>query len=173
MIREEHVLLIGFMGAGKSTVGRLLAERLQAPFIDCDKLIESRVGSSVSEIFSHEGEEVFRRMESEVLGSLSGTEPAVVACGGGVVVRDANRSALRRLGRVIYLRVTPGESVARIGDASTRPLLAGASGQLAATTLLDARESLYRSVADLTIDTVGKTPEKVAEEAIDWLGGDV
>ena len=95
---------------------------------------------------------------------------ALVACGGGVVVRPENRAELKRLGTVVYLEVSAGEAVARVGDASSRPLLAGASGVLAATSLLQAREGLYRAVADITVSTSGRTPAEVAERAAVELG---
>ncbi len=92
-----------------------------------------------------------------------------MACGGGVVLRPENRRLLAELGRVVYLQVTAGEALARIGDTATRPLLAGSAGVLTATSLLSAREALYRSVADLTVDTTHKGAEQVAAEVADGL----
>lgn len=166
MTHGPHLFLVGFMGSGKSTVGRLVAQRLSRPFVDLDGLVEREAQRPIAEIFATEGEEGFREMESSALLSLEGLEPAVVACGGGVVLRPANRSALKRLGKVVYLKVTAGEAVARIDDVSTRPLLAGPGGTLAATSLLAARESLYTSVADLAVDTMGKAPEQIADELV-------
>lgn len=156
------IVLVGFMGAGKSTVARIVADRLGLPCVDLDNRIEQRAGVSVSEIFSAQGEPAFREMESAELERLLAEPPSVIATGGGVVVSDANRALLHCIGRVVYLRVSAAEAVARIGDAATRPLLAGAAGTLAATSLLDAREALYRASADVTLDTVGCTPEEVA-----------
>jgi shikimate kinase len=158
-----HVLLIGFMGAGKTTVGRIVADRLQMPFIDLDEHIEHRAGSPVVEIFAARGEDAFRRMETEALESLADFPAAVVAGGGGVVLRDENRRLLATLGTVVYLKVTAGEALARIGEVDGRPLLA-AGGPAAAATLLDARESLYAAVADVTVDTDSKPPSRIAEE---------
>ncbi len=164
-----HVFLIGFMGAGKSTVGRLLSERVRMPFVDLDSVIEQGAQASVSELFASRGEEGFRALETEALASLAACPPSVVACGGGVVLRPENRTHLHSLGTVVYLRVTAGEAVARVGDASTRPLLAGGAGTLAATSLLAAREALYKAAADITVDTVGRLPEQVADEIFDSL----
>lgn len=159
----SHVFLVGFMGAGKSTVGRTVAERLGRLFVDLDVRIEAASGRPVSELFETDGEATFRVLESDALDALAEEPPSIVACGGGVVVRDANRATLKALGHVIYLRVSAGETLARVGDDGTRPLLSGGGGLLAATALLEARETLYTAVADATIDTAGRTAEEVAD----------
>jgi len=166
-----HVFLVGFMGAGKSTVAALLARDMDRPCIDLDDRIAEAAGKPVSAIFAEEGEEAFRDAESAALQVLSDAEPSVVACGGGVVLRPENRALLKQLGTVVYLEVTAGEALARIGDAETRPLLAGSSGTLAATSLLSAREALYRSAADLKIDTVGRTPEQITGQILHEVEG--
>lgn len=162
----SHVFLIGFMGAGKTTVSRLVAEQLGRPFVDLDDAIEAAAGRTVREIFEDDGEDAFRALESEQLVALEDAEPSVVACGGGIVVRDANRSALKRKGFVVYLKVSAGETLARVGADGTRPLLSGPGGVIAATSLLEARESLYTAVADVAIDTVGRSPEDVAASVV-------
>lgn len=163
MSATGHIFLVGFMGAGKSTVAEVLGARLSRPVVDLDRMIEQKAGRTIAQVFTQDGEEAFRSMESAALESLQTHEPSVVACGGGVVLRPENRVSLDRMGHVVYLQVSAGEAVARIGDTSTRPLLAGPSGTLAATALLAAREALYRSVAQLTIDTCDHTPEQVAD----------
>jgi shikimate kinase len=167
-----HLFLVGFMGAGKSSVGRLVADRLGLSFIDLDGRIEVREGMPVAELFQDRGEQAFRELESDALDALSAEEPSVVACGGGIIVRDSNRRALKRLGRVVYLAVDAAEALARIGDTATRPLLSGPSGTMAATSLLRARKSLYAAVADATVDTVGRTAEEVADLVIEAAGGE-
>ncbi len=162
----NHILLIGFMGAGKSTVGRLVAEQLGVPFVDVDTLIEEHDGRAVSAIFAEDGEAAFREMETAAVASLEDRSPCVVACGGGVVLSDVNRAILKRLGIVVYLRVTAAETLARVSNDTTRPLLSGAGGALAAGKLLEAREALYSAVADAVVDTVDRTPEEVALQVI-------
>lgn len=161
---QGHIFLVGFMGAGKSTVGRLLSAELDVPFVDVDDRVVAHAGKPIRDIFAQDGEDAFRDAESRALESLSHDAPSVVACGGGIVLRPENRSLLKELGDVVYLEVTAGEALARIGDLETRPLLAGGSGVIAATSLLSAREALYRSVADLTVDTVGRTPAQIADQ---------
>jgi shikimate kinase len=164
----NRVFLVGFMGAGKSTVGRMLADRLGKSFVDLDDRIEERAGATISEIFEAQGEEGFRVLESEAVASVAEEDDAVVACGGGAVLSDENRRVMRDLGCVVYLAVTPEIALARVGGAESRPLLAGRSGAVA-TSLLDARKSLYESVADITVDTSGLGADEVATSVLESL----
>ncbi len=168
---DHHIFLVGFMGAGKTTVAGLLAARLDMPCVDVDDRIVEAAGRPIEAIFIQDGEEAFRELESAALLALAGAEPSVIACGGGIVLRPENRALLKKLGTVVYLKVTAGEAIARIGDAETRPLLAGTSGTLAATSLLSARESLYRSVADVTVDTMGSDPTHIALSIAEQIEG--
>lgn len=159
----SHVYLIGFMGSGKSSVGRRLARRLGMPFVDLDQRIEQDAHTSISQIFTSGGEELFRSLETQALDALAEKPPSVVACGGGVVVTDHNRIELKRTGTVVYLKVNAAEALARIADKSTRPLLAGGGGATAATALLDARTALYEAVSDIAVDTVGLNVDEVVD----------
>lgn len=161
-----HLFLIGFMGAGKSSVGRMLAADLGVPFLDLDEAITAQAGRSIAEIFESQGEEAFRQLETEALLSLQDSPQSVVACGGGVVLTAANRSALKGMGTVLYLQVDAAEALARIGDTSTRPLLSGPAGAMAATSLLAARECLYEAIADEVVDTRGLSISEVAQSAL-------
>lgn len=165
----RHVLLIGFMGAGKSTVARLVSDRLRRPCVDLDRLVQDNDGRPIPQIFHEEGEVAFRERERAALESLSALPPSVVACGGGVVTSDANRATLKALGFVVYLRITAEETLARVGTDPGRPLLAGGGGLIAVTALLNARESLYTAVADAVIDAVGMTPDAVADRVVAFV----
>jgi shikimate kinase len=159
----SHLFLVGFMGSGKSTVGRILAKRLGFPFTDLDRAIERSAGATIPKIFAERGEPAFRALEHDELAKLGELPDHVVACGGGVVVDDGSRALLKVLGRVVYLRVTADEALARIGSTGNRPLLAGGDPLALSRTLLASRESLYEAVADTTVDTSGLTPAQVAD----------
>jgi shikimate kinase len=160
--------LVGFMGAGKSTVGRFVASRLQRPFSDLDKEIEITEGRSVEELFESAGESGFRDLEWAALQRVSAHSDAVVACGGGIVTDERSVDLLRETGDVIYLAVTADEAMSRIRDeVHGRPLLAGPD-PVGAAALLGLRERLYEAVADFTVDTVGKSAEEVAGRVVEW-----
>lgn len=162
-VDRRHVFLIGFMGSGKSTVGRMLADELRLSFVDLDLCVEEQDGRRVADIFAEDGEAAFRAVEHEALAALADQPPSVVACGGGVVLMPENRTLLSGLGCIVYLEVTAGEALARIGDVTGRPLLAS-GGPAAASTILSAREGLYHAAADVVVDTTGKSAEQVTTE---------
>lgn len=160
-----HILLVGFMGAGKSAAGRELARRLGRPFVDLDRRIEASAGARISEIFENLGEDGFRALETRELQALQEEPASVVACGGGIVTRDENLELLDALGSVVYLGVGVDEALRRIGSAESRPLLAGdARGE--AERLLSARVERYREAADVAVDTDGKRVPEVVEEIV-------
>jgi len=167
---DRHVFIIGFMGAGKSTVGRVVADTLGLGFVDLDERIVAAEGRDVVAIFEHGGEARFRAAETAALAALADEAPSVVACGGGIVLDDGNRALLKRLGTVVYLEVGAEEAMARIGDTSGRPLLAG-GGLAMATSILRSRVALYEATADRVVATAGKTPAEVATAVVDALGG--
>lgn len=148
-----HLVLVGLMGTGKTTVGRRVAEILERPFYDSDEMIEARTGRTVRQIFVDDGEAAFRAIETEVLhDALAATEPAVIAGAGGVVLQEANREALRRLaGRVVWLRAEPATLLSRVMRSGHRPLLDDDPAGTLSRMHRD-REALYRDVADLVID---------------------
>ena len=148
-----HVVLIGLPGAGKTTVGRQLARRLQLPFVDSDAVIEERLGCSIREFFAREGEEPFRDVEEAVLEELTRGEPCVLSTGGGAVLRPANRQRLRARGRVFYLRSTPEELMRRLRRDRTRPLLQVADPLQRLRELHALRDPLYRETAHDVIET--------------------
>ena len=157
-------MLVGFMCAGKSSVGRVLARRLGWAFVDLDRLVEEREGRTVAEIFAREGEAAFRRAEAAASDAVASWSRMVLAPGGGWAL-NAARTAPPAPGTLsVWLRVSPEEVVRRGASApGTRPLLAGADPLAAARRLLAEREPAYTR-ADVVVDTEGRTPEEVAAE---------
>jgi shikimate kinase len=165
----KPLLLVGFMGAGKTTVGMLVAQRLGRPFIDLDGWIEQDTGRTVAELFAEVGEDGFREAEFEALQEAAARPDAVVACGGGIVTYGPSLEMLTESNEVVYLSVTADECLARVsGELHGRPLLQGAD-PAGASALLGLRELLYEEVADFTVDTVGRTPEEIAEQIGEWV----
>ena len=160
------IVLTGPMGSGKSTVGRFVADRLGAEFVDLDALIEGFAGRSINDIFAMDGEQEFRRMESKVLLSLSGRECIVLSTGGGAVLLPENRQAMRKIGVVVNLAASLEELVSRLSGANDRPLL-NSRRSLAETVseILEKREQYYLD-CDIRIDTTGKSVEDVASELL-------
>ena len=155
-----RVVLVGVMGAGKSTVGHLLAERLGVPFADVDAVIEQRAGRTISSIFADDGEPVFRQLEEATTVELLG-EPGVLALGGGAVLSRATRAALRDH-RVVWLQVSAATAVQRVGLNEARPLLLGnVRGRL--MQLLAERAPLYAEVATEEVSTDKRSPADVVE----------
>jgi shikimate kinase len=170
MMHAGSVYLVGMMGAGKSTVGRLLARRLKLRFLDCDDEIERRCGVKVPLIFEIEGEAGFRARESEVLAELTALKGIVLATGGGAVLAADNRRCLAAHGTVIYLRARPEDLYGRVRHDRNRPLLASADPLRRLRELHAERDPLYASVADLVIDTGRQTVQALARELVARLG---
>jgi shikimate kinase len=166
------LVLIGYRGSGKTTIGRKLAERLVWPFIDSDERIVAKAGKSIKQIFEESGEEGFRNLETKVIEELCDLPDHVLALGGGAVKRPENRSALRAAGHtVVYLSCKAEELHRRIqGDPKTkldRPNLTGLGGGLAEVEkLLAEREPLYREIDDLEVDVSGLSPDQAVNEII-------
>jgi shikimate kinase len=159
------VYLVGMPGAGKSVVGRELAGRLGVPFIDLDAEIERHAGARVTDIFASEGEAAFRAREASALTDVSMHDPAVVACGGGVVLEPANRITLRNTGVAVFLDVPLEQLRDRVRPAADRPLIRS-EGDL--ERLLADREPLYREFAAHVVDGTGP-PGDVAEAIVEEL----
>ena len=150
-----NIALIGLPGSGKSTVGRQLARRLQLPFVDADQWVERQLGCSIREYFEREGEVGFRDFEQQALADITAIGPAVIATGGGAVLREANRACLRRNTRVFYLFATPEEVYRRLRHDQVRPLLQVADPQARLRELFAQRDPLYRETAHEVI-TIGR-----------------
>lgn len=164
----RNIFLVGFMGAGKTTVGRVLAGRLGYRYCDSDKVIETKAGKTIPEIFSGLGEDRFRELESETLESLAGKTKQVIATGGGTVMRDRNWDAMKKGGVTVYLKA-PAEVIwNRIKHSKTRPLLNVDNPLDAAKELLEERIPFYEK-ADLTVDTESLSVEEIASEIVKKL----
>jgi len=169
---SQRVVLVGMMGAGKSTVARLLAEAFGCPALDTDEMVERRVGMTVAEMFGDEGEEAFRAAESDAIGELGRfAGPMVASVGGGAVLSGANRAALRSVGTVVWLRALPATLARRVGRGTGRPLLrrAGAGPLEALAQIAEERQAFYEEVADLVVDVDGLSSRQVARELLALL----
>jgi shikimate kinase len=170
----RNIFLIGYRGTGKSTVAELVAAKLGLQYIDADALLEERHSRSIAQIFATEGEAGFRDKEAALLQELCCHRQRVVATGGGVILRDANRALLRGSGRCIWLTADPRTIAKRMaGDPATsarRPALT-TGGIAEIEELLKIREPLYRECADWTIDTAGRTPDEVADMIVEKVVG--
>lgn len=172
----KPLFLIGFRGAGKSTVGELVARQMQWTFADADRYIEQQAGKTIREIFADVGERGFRDLETSVLGSLAEADgsdsPAVIALGGGVVLRTKNRQLLRQ-GTVVWLKVGEAAAVARLEEdpatAEQRPPLTAGGPREEVRSLLEMRGPLYEECADYSLDTDDRSAAEVAEQIVSWL----
>ena len=164
------VFLIGPMGAGKSTLGRHLSQVLKRPFFDSDKVIEDRTGADIPWIFDMEGEDGFRRREEEVIDELTAQPGIVMATGGGVVTREANRRHLHDRGIVIYLWTPVEVQLARTRHDKGRPLLQQPDPESVLRKLFEERDPLYRQTAHHVVSTASGSLRKVTDEVLACLG---
>jgi len=160
---HRNIVLVGFMGTGKTTVGKILAERLGMRFVDMDDVIVEREGKPVSRIFAEDGEPHFRRAERRLAEELSSQSGWVVGAGGGIVLNRDNILDFERSGHVVCLWAGPETILARVSDDTSRPLLAEGDKLRKIGELLEKRRPLYEAIP-LRVDTTGKTPAAVADE---------
>ncbi|MFT7558194.1 MAG: shikimate kinase [Flavobacteriales bacterium] len=167
---HNKIVLVGPMGAGKSTIGRMLASYLGYEFLDTDHVIEKRAGADISWIFDVEGEEGFRVRETAVLEELcNAAGDTVIATGGGIVIRDENRMVLSRFRSVVYLSASIGQLVARTAKDKKRPLLQVDDPDKKIIELVNARDPLYCDVSDVVVRTDRKNPKLVVQEIVKVL----
>jgi shikimate kinase len=165
-----RLLLIGYRGTGKTTVARLLAQRLDAQWVDTDVEVAKTAGRSIATLFAEAGEQAFRDQEAEVLRSLLSAPYRIFACGGGVVLREENRKLLAEAGTTILLQARPETIFTRLATDSNsktqRPDLTSGGGLQEIIEVLAARQQLYQQCADIVVDTEKKTTERVADEIL-------
>ena len=166
MKKKERIFLVGLMGSGKTTVGKILARKLNYKFIDSDLLIEENTGVKVPLIFEYEGELGFRKREAKILSDVVAKENIVLSTGGGIVLSKDNRLLLSSFGNVIYLNADINELAKRLSNDKSRPLLQNVDVKTKLTELLDRRSFLYKSLADYTINTKDKRAPEIANEII-------
>ncbi|MEY2482641.1 MAG: shikimate kinase [Verrucomicrobiota bacterium] len=161
--RGQSIVLIGFMGAGKSSAGRALGRKTGLPRFDTDEMVSTRFALPVSEIFARFGEEKFREAETDALRQLANKGPAVIVTGGGIVLRPENVKLLRELGTLVCLEVDEETLFRRISRRATRPLLQTENPRATMAELWRIREPLYRDAADVRLDTSRLTHDEVAD----------
>ena len=167
--RGPGIVLIGFMGAGKSSTGRALARKTGLPCLDTDEIVSAKFGMSVTEIFTRLGEEEFRNAETEALRQLAGTVSGIIVTGGGIVLRPENVRMLRELGTVVSLEADPETLFSRISKRATRPLLRTENPRATVVELLRVRDPLYRAAADVRLDTSRLTHDEAADAILKRL----
>lgn len=164
---KDNVILIGFMGCGKTSVGIRLSYSLKRTIIDTDKWIEKKQNMTISEIFERNGEPSFRQMETDCIKELINTaEGQIISTGGGLPVREKNHDLLKELGRVYYLKVTPETVYERLKDDTTRPLLQGADPRARIEELLLKRAPFYEKCADVVIEVSNKNFDEIIAEIV-------
>lgn len=164
MQQALSIYLVGPMGAGKSTIGRLLSTELKLDFYDSDKVIEDRCGADIPWIFDREGEQGFRDREEQVIDDLTQLPNIVLATGGGVVMREANRTHLAGRGLVVYLCTSVAQQLQRTAKDKNRPLLQTEDPERVLKELFVKRDPLYREIADMVIETDHHHPRSVVQE---------
>lgn len=170
----KNIILIGFMGCGKTSVGKRLAQTLECEFLDTDELIEKEQQRTISEIFATDGEAAFREMETECLRSLLNQlgEGFVLSVGGGLPIREANRSLLKELGDVVLLQVTPDVVYKRLRNDKTRPLLQDKNPRGRIWDLMSARKSFYEDAATHIVDADERTFDEIVADILEICGKD-
>ena len=167
---RSNVFLVGPMGSGKSAVGRQLAARLGLAFVDCDEEIEARTGVDIPYIFEKEGEAGFRQREAEVIDDLTRREGVLLATGGGAILDPRTRQRLRDRGRVVYLRTSVDQQLARTRRSSDRPLLNNPDPRGTLQRLFELRAPLYLEAAAIVVDTDGRKVRTVVDQICRHLG---
>jgi shikimate kinase len=163
---KNNIIIIGFMGTGKTEAGKRLSQLLGFGYLDTDELIEKTENKSITEIFAQNGEEYFRNAESRVLGTLSEYQNLVISTGGGIVLREENVKKLKALGTIVLLTTDPEEIINRLKSDNSRPLLQDKNRRERIDEILEKRNPIYEAAADVEIDTTSISADEVARQII-------
>jgi len=163
---KNNISLIGFMGSGKTTAGRLLADRMGYLFLDLDELIEISEQRKINDIFRESGEDYFRDIESKIVKKIAYNKTCVFACGGGAVLRGENTKIISKNCFVVYLKISPLEAIRRLSRSTDRPLLPDNKRDERIHKLIDTRDKLYSGYADIIINNEKVSPEDTVEKII-------
>ena len=166
MKKYKNIYLIGLMGSGKTTLGKVLSKKLEKHFYDSDQVIEEKLGVNVPMIFEYEGEAGFREREKDILKELVSKQNIVLATGGGIILSESNRDLLAKNGIVIYLKSNQKDLILRMKNDKTRPLLKNGNVELIIKKLCQEREPLYEEIEDFKIATKNKRIHEVVNEII-------
>ena len=166
---EKNIFLIGFMGAGKSTIAAELEHELGVPRAEMDAMIVEREGMPISDIFDKHGETYFRDVETALLRDLQEKEGIIVSCGGGAVMRDENAALMKQCGRIVLLTATPETIYERVKDSTDRPILNGNMNVEYISGLMEKRKDRYLAVADIVVATDGKCAAEIVQEILKAL----
>lgn len=166
---SRNLLLIGFMGTGKTTISRALCKRLPMKEVDVDAFIVTRAGKTISAIFAEDGEAAFRQMETEILRELQQQSGLIISCGGGMAMQDINIPIMKQNGLVLLLTASPKTVFRRVCRGKHRPLLDGKMNVPAIAKLMELRRAKYEAAADLTVATDHKTVSQICEEIVSLL----
>ena len=167
---KEHIFLIGFMGCGKSTNAACLAEMTGAKQVEMDQMIVENEGMAIADIFKEKGEPYFRELETNLIKSFAGVEPAVISCGGGAVLKDENVRFMKKCWKIVLLTAEPGTIYNRVKDSTDRPVLNGNMNVSYIEDLMEKRRPKYEAAADVKVATDGKTAEEICREILAVCG---
>ena len=166
---DYNIFLIGFMGAGKSTISAVLRDALAMDVVEMDQVIAEQQGMSISEIFETYGEEYFRNLETQLLIDMQSKQNVIISCGGGVAMRERNVAEMKKNGKVVLLKADPQTILDRVKDSDERPLLNGHKNVEYIADLMEARRAKYEAAADIVVQTDGKSALEICEEMIHKL----
>ncbi len=164
-----NIVLIGFMGVGKSSIAAYLHQTLSMDVIEMDQVIEQQQQMTISEIFRIHGEEYFRNLETQLLIDMQSRKNVIISCGGGVAMRDENVKEMKKNGKVVLLTANPRTILERVKHSEERPLLNGRKNVESIEKLMEARRAKYEAAADLIVETDGKSVEEIGKEMVEKL----